>query len=215
MKKEDVKVGMEVIMTRKYTDATDVGNKFKILRPQNEEEPGECFVVDHDGGNSFLAPYCDYFEPTDPNFTPQSREVMTLDVYDTLKKHLDKEGVVYEFDEHEDYIGDQDYGFSTVIVAMEEYAKPYIDKSDQLQAELKQVKAEREWISVKDRLPEFGEEFNCIQELSDGQEPVVSITEFDGVKKIFCYPGTDIKQTGITHWQPLPSAPEPLQSTKQ
>lgn len=73
--------------------------------------------------------------------TPQS-EVMTLDVYDTLKKHLDKEGLTYECDEHENYIGDQDYGFSCVINAMEEYASHFKAKSDQLQTELEQVKAE-------------------------------------------------------------------------
>lgn len=68
--------------------------------------------------------------------------------------------------------------------------------------------AQPKWINVEERLPGFGEEYNCIQELNDGGKPVSTITEFDGIKKIFCYPGTDVEQTGITHWMPLPSPPQ-------
>lgn len=82
------------------------------------------------------------------------------------------------------------------------------DENIELKKEIERLKAEREWISVKDRLPEFGEEFNCIQDLFDGDEPVVSITEFDAIKKIFCYPGTDVIQSGITHWMQLPEPPK-------
>jgi len=71
MKKEDVKIGMEVVLTDRYS-YLEKGEVFKILKPQSES----CFIVDHDGDKSFLAPFCVDFEPTDPNFIPS--EIKTL-----------------------------------------------------------------------------------------------------------------------------------------
>lgn len=80
----------------------------------------------------------------------------------------------------------------------------HVRKVQELYAD--QVKTK--WISVEERTPEFGEEFNCVQDLADGGETVSSITEFDAIKNIFCYPGTDCQQSGITHWMPLPEPPK-------
>ena len=82
------------------------------------------------------------------------------------------------------------------------------DENIELKKEIERLKAEREWISVEDRLPEFGEEYNCVQVLDDVGNPVTSITEYYAIEKIFCYPGTDIEQKGITHWMPLPEPPK-------
>ena len=46
-----------------------------------------------------------------------------------------------------------------------------------------------QWISVKERLPECGEDYNVVLELNDGGKPVSGIMEFDGVEKNWVYPG--------------------------
>jgi hypothetical protein len=66
---------------------------------------------------------------------------------------------------------------------------------------------ESQWISVGDRLPEHGEDFNVVLDLQDGGDPVSGIMEFDGVNRIWLYPGSDVECTQVTHWQPLPSPP--------
>jgi len=63
------------------------------------------------------------------------------------------------------------------------------------------------WISVKDRLPELGEEFNVIVDLNDGMEPLASCADWNALKKEWFYIGTEMKMTGVTHWQPLPTPP--------
>lgn len=63
------------------------------------------------------------------------------------------------------------------------------------------------WISIKDRLPELGEEFNVIVDLNDGMDPVASCADWNAIKKEWFYIGTEIKMTGVTHWQPLPTPP--------
>ncbi len=67
------------------------------------------------------------------------------------------------------------------------------------------------WISVKDNLPELGDQFNVIVDLNDGMDPVASCADWDAIKKEWFYIATEMKMTGVTHWQPLPTPPtEPL-----
>lgn len=60
MKREDVKIGMQVKLTNSY-GFLQAGGTYKVLRPQ--VIGGACFILDHEGDKSFLAPYCENFEP--------------------------------------------------------------------------------------------------------------------------------------------------------
>lgn len=82
-----------------------------------------------------------------------------------------------------------------ILAAMEKYANQFKEQSY----------TEQKWVSVKDRLPEYGEDFNVVLDLEDGGEPVSGIMEFDGVKFIWIYPGSDVECVQVTHWQPTPS----------
>lgn len=62
-----------------------------------------------------------------------------------------------------------------------------------------------EWVSVSDRLPDVGEEFNLIQDIQDGLGgPVTTCGEWNAIKHMFEYIGTDVEISGVTHWMPLP-----------
>lgn len=65
------------------------------------------------------------------------------------------------------------------------------------------------WMPIEEALPEYGGEYNVVLELKDGGSPVSGIMEFDGVKKIWNYPGTDVECTDVTHWIELPLPPSP------
>jgi len=79
MEKRDVKIGMEIVMTQDYCTYILKGEKYKILRKQGDET-GSCFVVDHDGKDSYLAPYSAYFEPTDPDFIPSKISIKAEEI---------------------------------------------------------------------------------------------------------------------------------------
>jgi len=67
---------------------------------------------------------------------------------------------------------------------------------------------DEEWVSVDDRLPSHGEDYNVVLDLNDNMGPPVSgIMEFDGINKEWNYPGTDVICDCVTHWQPLPQPP--------
>lgn len=66
------------------------------------------------------------------------------------------------------------------------------------------------WVSITDALPEYGGEYNVVLDLQDGGSPVSGIMEFDGVKNIWNYPGTNVECTDVTHWMELPLPPSPI-----
>jgi len=65
MKRNDVKIGSYVVMTATYCGTLKKGDVFKVLKPQVKTDLSDdaCFVVDHMGKKSYLAPYCSNFEP--------------------------------------------------------------------------------------------------------------------------------------------------------
>lgn len=115
MKCQDVKIGMEVVMTKRYSTDILKGEKYKILRPQSEDGQNSCFIVDHAGEDSFLAPYCEYFEPTDPDFVASSSGYATAEEYLKERGINPKEPIFW-------YSGNE---YITMEQAMTDYAKLY------------------------------------------------------------------------------------------
>lgn len=67
----------------------------------------------------------------------------------------------------------------------------------------------QEWISVKDRLPEKGDEYNVFWK-PDAEEGVVTTMEYDANEKKFIDTAgfCDSDETdSVTHWIPLPGPP--------
>lgn len=97
--------------------------------------------------------------------------------------------------------------FGQPYIALVEGEIKVIDKLSKLYAN--QFREEQGWVEIaKDGLPDLGEEYNVVQDIQDGHnKPVSTCSEFDGVKKVWCYPGTDLIMDSITHWQPIPSPP--------
>jgi len=76
--------------------------------------------------------------------------------------------------------------------------------------------AEREWISVKDRLPEIGEEVLCYcpHKIEAGRNPVTALVRlipYEGAREYYWdnyYGGNNTHvMKAVTHWQPLPPPP--------
>lgn len=69
---------------------------------------------------------------------------------------------------------------------------------------------ENKWISVKDRLPETGDEYNVVWDWNDGTGPTVTTMEYDAKEAKFLdvmgFTNSD-ETENITHWQPLPELP--------
>lgn len=65
------------------------------------------------------------------------------------------------------------------------------------------------WISVKDRLPELGEEYNVVWDLKDGGEPLTTTVEWDSIRKIWFDETYPDGYKDILFWQPLPPPPKP------
>lgn len=109
-----------------------------------------------------------------------------------LQTELDKEGIVYVFDEHEDYIGDQDYAFSQALSAMHEYAEQFKPK----------------WIPVAERLPEPDSAFYLV---SCGVKNITLIMWYglnDSGSHSWFYVDSIVKPYLLPHhWMPLPDAP--------
>ncbi len=94
-----------------------------------------------------------------------------------------------------------------ILQAMMDFADEYAKaKADQLQAELEQVKAEREWRPIS----EITERDILIIAFTGGL--VKTLAHLDGR----FYPGDNTEWVSpVTHWMKSPSAPKTLQSTKQ
>lgn len=80
----------------------------------------------------------------------------------------------------------------------------------QLEKENERLKAEREWISVEDRLPET----NCdvLTVKKNGRVIFMSFhAPFDSGKRIFqwwCFGAWVDQHRQVTHWMPLPNPPK-------
>lgn len=66
-----------------------------------------------------------------------------------------------------------------------------------------------QWVEVSERFPEKGDDYNIVIDLQDGMGgPVSGSGEFDGIKKVFCYQGTEIQIDNVTHWSEIPQPPK-------
>jgi hypothetical protein len=119
--------------------------------------------------------------------TPAQKEdnSKAVDIDSLAEEILEK---YHSMNEYPDY-----YHESQVISAMEEmYLKG---------------KGEDQWTSVETE-PEFGGEYNVLYDLQDGQEPLVSTMEFDGIKKKwYDTRGANIDCDTVLKWKPLPTPP--------
>jgi hypothetical protein len=72
-----------------------------------------------------------------------------------------------------------------------------------------QKPVESEWISVEDRLPELGDEYNVVYDLEDGEPPLTTTMEFNAINKtwIDVIGARTDKTDVILFWKPLPSPP--------
>lgn len=75
MKREDVKIGMKVIMTKDYCGGIVKGGIYKVLKKQIGGD--DCFVLDHNGDESFLAPFCCSFEPSNKRLKKNNKKILT------------------------------------------------------------------------------------------------------------------------------------------
>lgn len=89
------------------------------------------------------------------------------------------------------------------------------------------ARAKPRWIPVTERLPKNDGDYLVWYLIEDGADPCVGIFPFDSNVPAFGYwdeyydpvtygwAGSDfIELHGITHWMPLPKAPEPLKENK-
>lgn len=104
------------------------------------------------------------------------------------------EEILFSFgDRQTQWDGTAYYSKASVLRAMEAYAEQFKPK----------------WISITEMLPEKGDDYNIVIDLQDGMGgPVSGSGEFDGIRKVFCYQGTDIIIDNVTHWQPIQDPPE-------
>jgi hypothetical protein len=65
-----------------------------------------------------------------------------------------------------------------------------------------------EWISVKDRLPDIGEEYNVVWDLKDGGAPVSTTVQWDAIRKIWFDETYPDGVPDILFWMPLPEPPK-------
>lgn len=63
------------------------------------------------------------------------------------------------------------------------------------------------WISVKDRLPELGDEYLTVWDLKDGEPPVSAAFNWDPKRKIFYDETYKDGVPDILYWMPLPAPP--------
>lgn len=68
---------------------------------------------------------------------------------------------------------------------------------------------ESKWISVEDRLPTVGDEYNVVYDLQDGDEPLATTMQYDAIdKKWIDIIGAGLECKTVLYWQPLPSPPK-------
>lgn len=71
----------------------------------------------------------------------------------------------------------------------------------------RQVK--EDWISVNEKLPDVGDEYNVVYDLEDGEEPLATTMEWDAInKKWLDVIGAGDECKTVSHWQPIPNPPD-------
>lgn len=84
MNKEDVKIGMEVVMINDYC-SLKTGEKYRVVKQQAPDLDSDYYVLSHLGEKSYLAPHHSDFEPTGPNFKPLNKtRVLSGSEYDMV-----------------------------------------------------------------------------------------------------------------------------------
>lgn len=67
------------------------------------------------------------------------------------------------------------------------------------------------WTKCKYKLPKFGDEFNVVWDLEDGDIPVVTTMEFEPHRKVWIDKDTQVEYTDtILYWQDLPEPPDDI-----
>lgn len=85
-------------------------------------------------------------------------------------------------------------------------AGEFQERMIELEKEIDELKRQREWISVKDRLPDKSDNYLVLLRYGMGNTEIKITTFYADDRKYFDHLLEDI----ITHWQPLPPAPKKL-----
>ncbi len=97
--------------------------------------------------------------------------------------------------------------FEGASEAIDDHYAPLLAAYTTLQTELAQVRKEREWVSVAERLPGFGEKVLCLR----ADNILMGRLNINGWS-LFYKDGESLvsKEMPVEYWMPLPTAPDNL-----